>query len=171
VPGSHAEQEAPDQEPQVPQQDMPQQHRPVNRARGADHPGQDQRPLPPPAGHRRRSALAGGQRDAKQQPAGYRIWFRARTRASARRPATLRTPAPMPNATPAGSRVRPSSSIAPPTVSSPRCRQGPVEARHGRQQRQRARRVRGPCCCARPRGRGWLVHVWLISHAWRPRRR
>jgi hypothetical protein len=42
---------------------------------------------------------------------------------------------------------------------------GPVEAGHGIQPRQRARRVRGPCRGTRPRGRGWVVHVWLISHA------
>jgi hypothetical protein len=34
MPGSHAEQETPDQEPQVPEHDMPPQRGPVNRASG-----------------------------------------------------------------------------------------------------------------------------------------
>src|SRR4029450_2290084 len=41
-PGSHTEQDTPDQEPQVPQKNVPPQRRTVDRTRGADQPAQHQ---------------------------------------------------------------------------------------------------------------------------------
>ena len=136
-PMTHAQQQPPDQKPQIHSSTCQPQHRASNRASGTYHPSQHQRPHPD-------QATTWGQHHAGRpgNPPSSRRGTRGPRGGPAPAPATRPRPWAQrrsPRPAPAGSRARASSSIAPPTVAKPDGPAGgPVEAGYGRQQRQRA---------------------------------